>query len=488
MKLRLGVFFAATLLFAGGCASSSGGGSGSGTSLSDLMAAGSDLPQGERPRENTETRSANRALEAAEEAASEAEAEASYREAVSFAEQAIAADSTNPLPHLQMGQAYLGLGDYVAADEWLDRAEELRPVYQIETERLREAKWIELYNNAMPLVQAGDYEGAVVLFEGADVLYAVRPEAKITLGQLQVQLGRYEDAVPTLRQALEMIANADVETFGEETVAAWQDSGAQLPLYIAQSLIYLERYDEAIVEFQGLLAQDPDNNVYLNQLASLYYQTDQPEEAQKIYEQMRASGNLGPQELYNIGVGYYQSDDYVGAADAFGDAAEVSVNDRDAIEMQTRSLRLAYPPGEGEATPPEGALEELVEAAKRWVALDPASRNGLLILAQTDSRLGRNDEAAELVQSIEDLPFVVNNLQLRRNNGGGGLVSGSVSNQNAAAGSTATLRFTFYDRSGAAIGEAEANIILGEADSAQSFEVEFDSDAEVGGYGYVVVN
>lgn len=486
MKLRLGVFLAATLLFVGGCASSGGSGGG-GTSLSELMAAGSDLPQGERPRENTETRSARRALEAAAEAEIEAEAEAQYREAVGFAEQAIAADSTNPLPHLQMGEAYLGLEDYVAADEWFDRAEELRPVYQIETGRLREQTWIDLYNAAMPLVQAGDYEGAITFFEGADVLYQGRPEAKVTLGQLYVQIGENAKAIPVLREASEMIANATPEMADSATVAGWRETGAQLPLYIAQALIGEQRYEEAISEFRAILADNPGNMTYLNQLAALFSQTEQPDSALAIYEQMRATGELGPQELYNIGVGYYQLEDYVGAADAFGEAATVSVNDRDAIEMQARSMRLAYPPGEDAPEPPEGVLEELAEVAQRWTDLDPANRNAYLILAQTDTRIGRNQEASDLVQRIEELPFVVNNLTLRRS-ATGAAVSGSVMNQSADAGSTATLRFTFYDRAGGVLGSEEVMIVLPEAESSEFFEVEFEAGQEVSGYGYAVVN
>lgn len=485
MKLRLGVFLAAVLLFVGGCASSGGGGGG-GTSLSDLMAAGSDLPQGERPRENTETRSAQRALDAAEEAASEAEADANYQEAVSFAEQAIAADSTNPLPHLQMAQAYLGLEDYAAADEWFNLATELRPVYQIETDRLREQTWIDLYNQAMPLVQAGDYAGAVVLFEGADMLYEARPEAKVTLGQLYVQLGENAKAIPVLREATEMIANADVEAFDSATVASWRETGQQLPLYIAQALIGEQRYDEAITEFRGILADDPNNMTYLSQLASLYSQVEQPDSALAVYEQMRAAGDLGPQELYNIGVGYYQLEDYVGAADAFGEASTVSVNDRDAIEMQARSLRLAYPPGDDAPEAPEGALEELADAAQRWADLDPASRNAYLILAQTDTRLGRNQEASDLVQLIEELPFLMNNLTLRRSSSGG-TVTGSLMNQNGEAGSTATIRFTFYDRSGGVLGTEEVMVVLPEVDASEFFEVDFASDEEVSGYGYEVI-
>ena len=57
------------------------------------------LVQGERPRQNEQTRAAERALDDAEATEDEAQARAFYQQALESAEAAIAADPTNPLAH-----------------------------------------------------------------------------------------------------------------------------------------------------------------------------------------------------------------------------------------------------------------------------------------------------------------------------------------------------------------------------------------------------
>lgn len=485
MNLRMGLVLAGSLVLVGGCAASSGGGN-TGAAPAAPSAGGETLAQGERPRENDMTRSAARHLEQAEESATPDEAMQHYQMAADEAMAAIEADPTNPLPHRQLAMARIGLGDYVGADEAMDRAEELRPIYTLETEGVRERAWIEKYQEAAPLVNQGDYEGAIAVFEQADAIYDGRPEVKAYLGQLYVQTGRYDEGIVVLREAQEIIASDRIMEMDSTTAASWREQGEQLPLYITQALMQTQQYGAAAQELQGLLADDPDNMSYLRQLAAIYVEMDQPEQARGIYDRMAATGNMTSADWYAIGVGYYQMDDYDGAIEAFGSAAEVSRNDRDALEMWARSVVEAYPAGEGAAEPPAGALEDAVAAGERWLELDPANRNAYLILAQTSNRLGDEDRARDLVQAIEALEVMVNNIQLQRYADGGGMVSGTVMNVSREAGSTVTLNFQFYDASGAQIGTEQAMVVLPAADASQTFQVEFASDQPVAGYGYTL--
>lgn len=493
MNLRMGVILAVALLALGGCAASSGSGSGGGAAAPSLPR-GETLEQGERERQTAETRAADRALEAAEEAEEEGDATAamaSYQEAVANAQQAVAADSTNPLAHRLLARGYMGTGDYFKADSALSRAEELRPIYQLETERIREQEWVELYQSAAPLVNAGDYAGAAEIFEQADAIYDKRPEVKAFLGQIYVQLGENEKAIPMLRDAIEIIEGEEGQSMMETdstTYAAWVETGSQLPIYVAQALMGAQRYGEAAQELRGLLADDPQNLRYLRQLSSLYLELEQPDSARAIYDDMLAVDDLGAQDYYAVGVGLYQMEDYAAAADAFQQALDVSANDRDAVEMQARSLQLAYPAGEDAAAPPEGALERLESVARRWSELDPANRNAYLILAQTLSRLDRGDQAGQMVQRIEELPFFVNNLQLQRYPESGGMVMGQLVNQNLEEGANANLRFTFYDSQGNEIGTEDLSLTLPAPEASRPFQLEFSTTGPVDGYEYEVVN
>jgi len=159
MKSRSGLVRALALGFGlSGCAS---GGASSTTAAPARPEGAQVLAQGERPRQDDNTRQAQRSLDAADQAADEAAARAMFEEAFAAAEASIAGDPTNPLPHRQAAMALMGLERWIEADEFLSRAEELRPIYAFETESVRERAWIGLYQEAIPLVNSGEYDEAV---------------------------------------------------------------------------------------------------------------------------------------------------------------------------------------------------------------------------------------------------------------------------------------------------------------------------------------
>jgi tetratricopeptide (TPR) repeat protein len=497
MNLRLGLILAGALAIgAVGCASGGGGG-GTTTSQSPGIA-GEALAQGERPRQNSMTRAAADALENAQEliadaeeagtdvSAAEAEARPFYETALESAEQAIAADSTNPLPWYQAGLAYMGLDRYVDADRMLDRAEELRPIYQIELEPLREQTWINLFNEAQPALNAGQYDEAARIFEQADAMYERRPEVKIVLGQIYQALDRNEEAVELFRESITIIESGQIEQVDSVTAAQWQGHAETLPLAIADALIAAENYGEASQQLRRLLAEDPDNVVLARNLASVFIRMEQPDSAAVIYDELLRRPNLTGGDYYQIGVGLYNMDDYDGAADAFSDAVSAASMNRDAAEMWARSVQLAMPDAvEGEEAD-LAAVEEQRDAAERWMELDPYNRNAHLIAAQAANRLGDEDRARELVQAIENLPVVVDNLQLRLTPGGGATVFGQVMNMTRPAGSTITVEMTFYGTGGQAIGTETTTVELPGQEASQALQVEFESDQEVTGYTYTI--
>ncbi len=483
MNLRTALVLAGSLVFAGGCASG-------GSVASDVPAVpssgGATLAQGERPRENDMTRAAEEHIEQAEAAATPAEAKGHYELAVSSAQQAADADPTNPLPYLQLGIAYIGLDDMVAADQALTRAEELRPIYQLQTEGIRERAWIDMYQRAAPAVNAGDYEEAVRQFELADAIFDARPEVKAYLGQLYVQLAEYEKGLVALRAAQSIINSDRITEVDSVTAAGWRETDQQLPIFVTQALISLNRYDEAAQELQRILADDPNNLVYLRQLASLYVEMDQPDDAKAIYERMAATGNLSSVDYYAIGVGYYQMDDFPAAIASFKRAAEVSKNNRDALEMWARTVQLAYGPGENDTPPPPGVLEEMLGGAERWWALDPNNQNAALIVAQTANRLGDEDRAREMIAAVEALEVRVNNVEFQRYPDGGGIISGSVVNVSKPAGSSVTLVFSFYNAQGAEVATERTTVQLPAPEASQVFQIDVQTSAPVDGYGYKV--
>ncbi len=482
MKLRIGLVLAGSLaVFAGACASGGGGSPAGSTSTSSPLPGAETLAQGESPRQDENTRAAANHIQAAQDAESPDAARPEYQAAVQSAQQSINEDPTNPLPWYQQGIAYIGLGDYFKADTALTKAETLRPVYTLETESRRERAWLQLYQQAVPLVNSGQYEQAVNIFEEANAIYRGRPEVMVTLGQIYQQLGEWDKSLENLRAALEIIQSDRTEQMDSATAANWREQGEQIPAYIAQALMQSGDYRGAVQALRSLLADDPDNLTYMRNLATVYLQMEQPDSAAAMYAQILRRPNLRASDYYQVGVGLYQMDDYDGATDAFKKAAEASVNDRDAVEMWARSIQLAHAD-----SMPAMSLDELKTAADRWLQLDPNNRNAYLIRAQVASKTGDDDTARDLVEKIEALPVLVENLQLQRYREGGGIISGQIRNVSLDQGTSVTLHFSFYDDAGTAIGTKDVTVQAPAADATSAFQAEWDSDQVVAGYGYTL--
>lgn len=472
MKNRLGLVLAIAVGFGlTGCAA--GGGAGGPAPAVPAGSGGQLLAQGERPRQDDNTRAAARALEAAENAADEAQARAHYEEALAAAQAAIAADSTNPLPHRQAAMALMGLERWEEAGQAMDRAEELRPIYKFETEPIRERAWIGLYQEAIPLVNQGDYEGAAEVFEQANAIFQGRPEAMFTLGQIYAQLRRHDDALAMFDKALAVVNDEERTTaMDSATVAQWQEQAAEVPLMRAQILADAGRFEEAVNMFAELYAAHPEDNMIARNYAAILVQLDREEEAFAVYEELMSRPDLGSQEFYSIGIGFYQGDDYVRAAQAFQGAAERSVKDRDAYEMWARSLQL------------DSMYAEVIAPAEQWTELDPYNRNAFLILAQAVNHEGDEDRARDLVAAIEEMPIYVDQLQIVRHGGGGATVTGNMTNVKLDEGASVILTFTFYSEDGAELGTAQTMVSAPAKDMNQVFRVDFASSEYVGGYGY----
>lgn len=478
MKIRFGLVLTLALgIGLTGCA----GGAATGGAAPEAPAAtpgAQRLAQGERPRNDANTREADRALEdaaEAEDAGNEAQAQTLYQQALTAAEAAIAGDATNPLAWRLAAEASMGLGNWQEADRFLTRAEELRPIYTLETEGMRERAWIGLYQEAAPLVNAGDYEAAAVVFENANAIYQGRPEVFITLGQIYAQLRRHDEALANLDRAVEIINDEErTSVMDSATVASWKEQAADIPMVRAQVLADAGRLEEAVAAFRTLVAEDPDNLMHRRNLATLLVQMGAEAEALEVYDGLMALGGLAATDYYAIGVGYYQASSYEKAVAAFGAAATEWPRDRDALEMWARSLQL------------DSAYSAIPPVAERWLALDPNNQNAHLILAQASQQIGQTQRAGDLVRAIEALPVAVDNLNLQRYPRGGAQVSGTLTNKSVRQGAPVNIVFTFYGADGQVLGTANTTVQAPATDMSEVFQVDFSSSETVAGYGYEI--
>jgi tetratricopeptide (TPR) repeat protein len=448
---------------------------------------GQSLAQGERPRENKMTREAQKQLEAAAEAATPEAAAPFYQVALDSANSAIRENAKNPLGHRLAAEALVGLNRLEEAAAALTQAETLRPIYQLETEGIRERAWIDTYQRAQPFLTAGDYMKAAEVLEGANAIYKQRPEIMIVLGQIYAQENQPDKAIERLKAADDLITTRLPEV--DSTMAtAWKEQQAEIPVTIAQAYISAKRYDEASAALRALAEANPDNTMYARNLANIYAQSEKPDSANAVYLRLLQRSDLTPADLYQVGIGLYTIDKFTEAAQAFRKGTVAAPKDRDAYEMWARTLQLAQARSGAEPTPEQ--LVEMTQAAEGWLALDPNSRVGMLILAQTVNKAKDEAKTAAIVEKMQAIPVGIGDLQLRRNPSGGADLSGTIENFKATQGTVVTVTFTFYDRTGAVIGTKEAQSMTGapsaETPGKSTFNVNFASDKQVDGYTYTL--
>ena len=255
-------------------------------------------------------------------------------------------------------------------------------------------------------------------------------------------------------------------------IASWQEQAASIPMTRAQVLADAGRTEEAIEAFRQLAADNPEDLLISRNLATLLIQAGRNEEAFQVYDRMLQMEGLGPEDYYSVGVGYYQGEQYERAAEAFGMAADVAVNLRDAIEMQARSLQI------------DSAYSEIPEVAERWIELDPNNQNAYIILAQAANQLGDAERAQELVAAIEGLAVTMDNLQMRRFPDGGAQVTGGLKNVSLDPGTPVQIEFSFYDAAGNVLGTQSTTVTTGQAEMVETFQIEYPGPERVDGYGY----
>jgi tetratricopeptide (TPR) repeat protein len=467
------VAFVALLVGLTGCASGGGGGSspGGAVDLEGLMADARDVGRGENPRDTENTRAAEDHLDAAEDTDDPAQKRTHYQAALTSAQAAIAEDARNPLAHRLAGRAQLGLGDFEAAGEAFDESEALRPIYEFENVGIREQAYIDEYQQASPFLGTGEYEQAATHLENASAIYHGRPEADITLAQIYASRREHDLALAKIDDVMRFLSSDAMAEIDEEMAANWRSQVEGFPLLRAQILADAGRFDDAVVVYRELVAQNPDDVALQQDLGAILMQADRTEEALQVYNGLVDRPGLNSDDLSRIGLGFYQADQFGPAAEALERAVQVSPKDRDAIEWWARALMA------------DSAWSDVPAVAQRWIELDPNGRQALAILAQAANVTGDTPLASQTVQRIQALEFSVDNLQMRRFETGAE-VSGSVTNTSRPPGSQVTLVFTFYGVSGAEIGRTVHTVALAAEGMSDVFQVQFDSDRFVGGYSY----
>ena len=490
MNARLGLILATAALLSGtGCATGGGAPSTGPAATPTLPGVGGQvLAEGIRPRDNSQTRSADNFLDQAMSAVEDAEKEGLYRQALAAAREGIAADPENPKSYFQAAVASVNLREFLGADSLFTRAETLHPRYILETGPWRERGWVNAYNEAITPMNDGDLETAIGFFEAANALYSERPEALLRLGSLYSILGRMDESAGAFRSCIAMLEETrEVAMMDTASAAAWEENWGISRLGLGQALQFAEQYEEAATLFGEMVAEDPENASLIGSLASVLTEMGQADSVDVLYENLLNRPGLTEFDYSNAGVGLYRIEEYTRAAQAFRAAANLNPLNRDARLNLVQTHFAAADQAETEGEDGSEDWEALIPAARELLLLDPLNGNVWIFMTRAYSELDRSEEANVVFGEYQAIGYEIQSLQLDVRSDGGASIVGALRNNTAEQGGTVTLRFHFGGPDGEVMGTTDIRIQIPAAEESVEFVGDFSSSDVVTGYKYEVV-
>jgi len=436
---------------------------------------GEEYAEGVPPRDTQHSTRANIAFVQAEAAEDEAVRERRFREGLDAALAGIEDDPENPQHYYLAGVGHASLGDYEAADEAFERAQQLFPAYELEIDPTREQAWIVAFNQGIEAYNAGDLDAAIRHWERANVIYDKRPDSYQNIAVVAMQAGDYDRAIEAYREALEAAERRPVRELEEGEAEQRAEVRAEAAATLGELLVFRERFGDAIRVYEGYLADHPDDVRARGNLAMALAREGRQAEARQMFDELLADPELRGDELFQLGVALYQA----GEEDLSGQAFErVTATNPYSRDAWWNFLNVVYAQEDWAGVIPLG---------ERVLQLDPLNQNAHFILAQAYRQDEQRTEALRILEANEVLPVVVDELRMQPGLDGGAQVQGRLGGHVASAGTPIQLRFTFYNQ-GRQLGSETITVSAPAAEQSTAFQVQFESDERVTGYRYELVN
>ena len=402
-----------------------------------------------------------------------------FREALEVIYDGLTNEDDNPEAYLHLGIVQTGLANYLAADSAFDHAEALYPAYMDEefgTTAHRFNAWLEAYNDAAARIDAQDPEGAVEIFNFANVVFDQRPEAYLNIGSQSAGLGDLDASIEAWRGAIAVIESPDADAGDEQTREQWDtEFWVMAHTNLGRVLQMAERSGEAVTVYEALLERFPDDAEARSSLAVVLAASGQAENALAIFDEILGREDGAPLDYFNAGVSLYTADQLDQAVIGFEKAIQRVTMYRDALQNLAQTLYLLESP------------EAQIPYSERLLELDPHNEYGYQMHVRALIQAGRQADAVAALNIMQELPFVTDNLQLQPMSNGTS-IAGIAINKTLPPGTSITLRFTFYDNDGNPLGTEDTEITLSDPEVAHQFQVSFEADQQVLGYGYEFLN
>jgi len=308
--------------------------------------------------------------------------------------------------------------------------------------------WVPVYNAAVQALQSDDQTAARENLSKANIIYHKEPFVPYYLASVFAQQDERDSAITYFKQTLEML-EAPVDSQYEETfnVATFN---------VARLYHQGEEWDSAAVYYEKYTLLNPSDEDGRRGLAAAYEGSGQTDKAAALMAGMLEDAeNMSSVDLFSVGVSMFQTNNYVGAAEAFSLGLAKNPYHRDGVYNLGQSYyAIASPDGESEAEPSAEeratrteAAVNMLETAQRLVELDPYNEASLQMLAAAWQLAGDDDSTLAVIETLNAIPFDVSIVGFAETEAGFDL-QGTIRNLKMESTEVTPIRFEFYNAAG----------------------------------------
>ena len=379
-----------------------------------------------------------------------------YEEVLEELQPEIAGDE-DPTALWLAAEAHIGLGNFEAADELLDRFVRADPTCEERAGDSRFNGWADAYNEAIQAYQAGDQEASLAAFLKANVIHGDSRSFN-NAGLLYQNLDDGESAVDQFRLAVA----ADNPT----------DQARDASLNLAEALRSLGRDEEARTALQAFAEAHPDDVLAEMNHAVAQVISGDASAAQETFTKLLARDDLTVDQWNQVGVGLYEADAFSDAVTAFRKARELNPYDRDTmVNMATAALEAEE-------------YELAAELSGQLVEWFPYDFDAYTLLANAKSNTNEATDALRIIQERGALSFSLENVQLRERGENGYIVEGTVMGRGEENGAAVTISIEFVDPQGQVAATEQLQLVIPAAGESELFQVELTSDTPIAGFRF----
>jgi tetratricopeptide (TPR) repeat protein len=399
-------------------------------------------------RDTRYTREATKFLGMAMTRSDQAQKAEMYQQAMVHLREGMERDADNAKVWLLSGTVLAALGEMQEADQAFTRAVQMHPAYAEEVTGEREAAWIEAFNRGIELMDQQNYDEAIRVMEGAQLIYDQRPEALMNLGALYANKGENEKAIAALERAAEIAQGPLFEQLDEEGQASWlrfrelaRVNVAQMAAAEGVEAFQQEQYAQAAEQFRRAADLNPHARDYwFNYVQAIWAQTS------KLEDDLEAGGAAADEAKQKLPALYEQ------------------------VETAIRKTREMDPNSE---------ILYLIEARAHRVRGDMAEAG--------PARDAGHQAALKVLEEHDRLAVTLDNLQVF-SDGEGVAIAGELKNRKAAADTPVRIQFTFVALDGSTIGQETVTVNAPAPDATVEFSGRANLDAEFAGWRYTILN